>query len=168
MLCIKLKEDRIHAAASLNRDLCYIEQRAASLNVLFGAAKCKSVIISNRRGAEDDHHSLRLFGTSLTEVETVQLLGLTMSKDLFWKHDVTIMAKSATQRTALLCRVAPYLLPAQRTMIYKAIIRSKMGYSIYCIELLSPHWHNWMPFKYVLFASLAFLRVTFPLIKSSL
>ena len=39
------------------------------------------------------------------------------------------MAKSAAQRTGLLRRVAPYLLPAQKAMIYKAIIRSKMEYS---------------------------------------
>ena len=39
------------------------------------------------------------------------------------------MAKSAAQRTGLLRRVAPYLLPTQRAMIYKAIIRSKMEYA---------------------------------------
>ena len=61
--------------------------------------------------------------------ETVELLGLTLSKDLSWKHDVTSMAKSAAQRTGLLRRVAPYLLPTQRAMIYKAIIRSKMEYA---------------------------------------
>ena len=59
-----------------------------------------------------------------------KLLGLTLSKDLSWKHDVTSMAKSAAQRTGLLRRVAPYLLPTQRAMIYKSIIRSKMEYAI--------------------------------------
>ena len=129
MSCIKSKEDRILAAASLNQDLCYIENWATSWNVLFGAAKCKTITISNRRDAQDGHPSLQFFGTSLTETETVELLGLSLSKDLSWKHDVTNMAKSAAQRTGLLRRVAPYLLPAQRAMIYKAIIRSKMEYS---------------------------------------
>ena len=39
------------------------------------------------------------------------------------------MAKSAAQHTGLLRRVAPYMLPTQRAMIYKAIIRSKMEYA---------------------------------------
>ena len=98
-------------------------------NVLFGAAKCKTVTISNRHDATDSHPCLQFFGTTLTETETVELLGLTLSKDLSWKHNVTSMAKSAAQRTGLLRRVAPYLLPTQRAMIYKAIIRSKMEYA---------------------------------------
>ena len=80
-----------------------------SWNVLFAAAKCKTVTISNRHDAQDGHPSLQFFGTSLIETETVELLSFTLSKDL-----------SATQRTGPLRIVAPYLLPAQRTMIYKA------------------------------------------------
>ena len=129
MSFIKSKEERIPAAASLNQDLCNIEKWATSWNVLFGAAKCKTVTISNRQDAKDSHPCLQFFGTTLTETETVELLGLTLSKDLSWKHDVTSMAKSAAQRTGLLRRVAPYLLPTQRAMIYKAIIRSKMEYA---------------------------------------
>ena len=126
---IKSKEERIPAAASLNQDLCNIEKWATSWNVLFGAAKCKTVTISNRQDAKDSHPCLQFFGTTLTETETVELLGLTLSEDLSWKHDVTSMAKSAAQHTGLLRRVAPYLLPTQRAMIYKAIIRSKMEYA---------------------------------------
>ena len=88
-----------------------------------------SCTISNRQDAKDSHPCLQFFGTTLTETETVELLGLTLSKDLSWKHDVTSMAKSAAQRTGLLRIVAPYLLPTQRAMIYKAIIRSKMEYA---------------------------------------
>ena len=129
MSFIKSKEERIPAAASLNQDLCNIEKWATSWNVPFGATKCKTVTISNRQDAKDSHPCLQFFGTTLTESETVELLGLTLSKDLSWKHDVTSMAKSAAQRTSLLRRVAPYLLPIQRAMIYKAIIRSKMEYA---------------------------------------
>ena len=107
MSFIKSKEERIPAAASLNQDLCNIEKWATSWNVLFGAAKCKTVTISNRQDAKDSHPCLQFFGTTLTETETVELLGLTLSKDLSWKHDVTSMAKSAAQRTGLLRRVAP-------------------------------------------------------------
>ena len=129
MSFIKFKEERIPAAASLNQDLCNIEKWATSWNVLFGAAECGAVTISNRQDAKDSHPCLQFFGTTLTETKTVELLGLTLSKDLSWKHGVTSMAKSAAQCTGLLRRVAPYLLPTQRAMIYKAIIRSKMEYA---------------------------------------
>ena len=85
-------------------------QYLTSWNVVFGAAKCKTVTISNRQDPKDSHPCLQFFGTTLTETETVELLGLTLSKDLSWKHDVTSMAKSAAQRTGLLRTVAPYLL----------------------------------------------------------
>ena len=77
MSFIKSKEERIPAAASLNQDLCNIEKWATSWNVLFGAAKCKTVTISNRQDAKDSHPCLQFFGTTLTETETVELLGLT-------------------------------------------------------------------------------------------
>ena len=42
----------------------------------------KTVTISNRQDAKDSHLCLQFFGTTLTETETVELLGLTLSKDL--------------------------------------------------------------------------------------
>ena len=55
MSFIKSKEERIPAAALLNQELCNIEKWATSWNVLFGAAKCKTVTISNRQDAKDSH-----------------------------------------------------------------------------------------------------------------
>ena len=64
MSFIKSKEERIPAAASLNKDLCNSEKWATSWNVLFGAAKCKTVTISNRQDAKDSHPCLQFFGTN--------------------------------------------------------------------------------------------------------
>ena len=75
MSLIKSKEEKIPAAASLNQDLCNIEKCATSWNVLFGAEKCKTVTLSNRQYAKDSHPCLQFFGTTLTETETVELLG---------------------------------------------------------------------------------------------
>ena len=121
--------ERMPAAASLNQDLCNIGGWAASWNVLFGAAGCGTVTMSNRQDAKDSHPCLQFFGTTLAGTETVELLGLALSKGLSWRHDVTSMAKSAAQRTGLLRGVAPCLLPTRGAMIYKAIIRSKMEYA---------------------------------------
>ena len=131
MAFIKSKEERCAVADSLNQDLSSIESWATSWNVLFGAAKCKTVTISNRRDAQDCacHPSLQFFGITLTEAENVELLGLTLCKDLSWQHDVTKMAKTAAQRIGLLRRAAPYLVPTQRAIVYKAMVRSKMEYA---------------------------------------
>ncbi|XP_072044883.1 uncharacterized protein [Amphiura filiformis] len=57
----------------------------------------------------------------LPEADSVELLGLTLSKDLSWNPVITKMAKTAAQRTGLLRRAAPYWVPAQRAIIYKKI-----------------------------------------------
>ena len=129
MSFIRTKADRHHAAASLNQDLAKIEEWAKSWNVLFGAAKCKSTTISNRKDAVGNHPPLNFFGSTLEEVDHVDLLGLTLSNDLSWNQVVTKMAKTAGQKLGFLRRVSPYILPAQRAIIYKSMIRSKMEYA---------------------------------------
>ena len=113
MSFIKTREDRIASAASLNQDLKEIEMWATSWNVLFGAEKCKTVTVSNCRDAPGSHPNLHFFGTTLEETESVDLLGLTLNKDLSWKHDVNKMAKTAAQRLGLLRKAAPFLEPMQ-------------------------------------------------------
>ena len=129
MSSIKSKEDRIGAAISLDADLKAIETWANTWNVLFGAAKCKATTISNRRDASYGHPSLHFFGTTLEDTDSVDLLGLTVNKDLSWTPVVNKMARTASQRLGLLRRAAPYLVPSQRATIYKTMIRSKMEYA---------------------------------------
>ena len=138
MTFIESREDRQAAAASLNKDLLEIETWACTWNVLFGAAKCQSITVSNRRDSLDSHPSLHFFGTKLSEADSVELLGLTLSRDLSWNPVITKMAKTAAQRTGLLRRAAPYLVPAQRAIIYKSMVRSKMEYA-------STAWHGATP-----------------------
>ena len=129
MSFVKSSEDRLLAAASLNQDLAKIETWAKTWNVLFGAAKCKTTTISNRRDADGNHPPLHFFGVTLEEADSVDLLGLTLNNNLSWNQVVTKMSKTAGQRLGLLRRVSPYILPAQRAIIYKAMIRSKMEYA---------------------------------------
>jgi len=129
MAFIKSKGERKTAAESLNHDLKETEIWADTWNVLFGAEKCKTTIISNRKDAKGSHPPLYFFGTRLEETDSVDLLGLTLTNDLSWKPVVTKMAKTAGQRLGLLRRAAPYIVPTQRALIYKAMIRSKMEYA---------------------------------------
>ncbi|XP_072044550.1 cholinesterase-like [Amphiura filiformis] len=99
MSFIKSREDRLPAAASLNRDLAKIETWAKTWNVLFGAAKCKTTTISNRRDADGNHPPLHFFGVTLEEAESVDLLGLTLNNNLSWNQVVTKMSKTAGDPT---------------------------------------------------------------------
>ena len=111
MSFVKSSEDRLPAAASLNQDLAKIETWAKTLNVLFGAAKCKTTTISNLRDADGNHPPLYFFGVNLGEADSVDLLGLTLNNNLswdVWNQVVTKMSKTAGQRLGLLRRVSPY------------------------------------------------------------
>ena len=82
----------LHAAASLNQDLAKIETWTKTWNVLFGAAKCKTTTISNRRDAIGNHPPLHFFGVTLEEADSVDLLDLTLNNDLSWNQVVTKMS----------------------------------------------------------------------------
>jgi hypothetical protein len=129
MSIIKDKSHRIAAANSLNEDLRQIQEWASKWNVLFGAAKCKSVTISRLKDAKNAHPDLTFMNTILSEVEEVELLGITIRKDLTWTHIVHKMASDAGKRLGLLRKVAPYITPIQRAMIYKSMVRSRMEYA---------------------------------------
>ena len=118
MSFIKSSEDRLPAAASLNQDLAKIETWAKTWNVLFGAAKCKTTTISNCRDADGNHPPLHFFAVTLKEADGMDLLGLTLNNNLSWNQVVTKISKTACQRLGLLRRVSPYILPAQRVIIY--------------------------------------------------
>lgn len=126
---IKSREDRVSVAASLNRDLDRIADWATSWNVQFGAAKCKTATISNRRDAVGTHPSLQFFGTTLEEVEDIELLGISINRNLSWSSVINKMVSSASQRLGLLRRASPYLDTSQKAMIYKSMVRSVMEYS---------------------------------------
>ena len=110
MSFVKSSKDRPLAATSLNQDLAKIETWAKTWNVLFGAAKCKTTSISNRRDADGNHPPLHFFRVTLEEADSLDLLGLTLNNNLSWNQVVTKMSKTAGQRLGLLRRISPYIL----------------------------------------------------------
>ena len=130
MSFVKSSEDRLLAAPSLNQDLTKIETWAKTWNVLFGAAKCKTTIISYQRDADGNPPPPNFFGVTLREADSVDLLGgLTLNNNSSCNKVITKMAKTAGQRLGLLRRVSSYILPVQRAIIYKTMIRSKVEYA---------------------------------------
>ena len=81
-------------ARSLNEDLLYIQTWADKWNEMFGAAKCKNLTVSGLKDAETSHPSLTFMNTVLSEVEEVELFGISIRKELSWTHlvDKTLLA----------------------------------------------------------------------------
>ncbi len=129
MSIIREREDRIAVAESLDNDLAEIQKWASKWNALFGAAKCKSITVSNLKDAAGNHPELHFMNTILTEVDEVELLGITIRQELSWNHIVKNMATDAGKRLGLLRKVAPYISPEQRATIYKSMVRSRMEYA---------------------------------------
>ena len=96
--------------------------------MMFGAVKCKNLTVSRLKEAETDHPSPTFMNTILSEVEEVELLDISIQKELSWTHLVDKMAKDTGKWLGLLNKVSPYLNPNQQAMIYKSMVRSKMEY----------------------------------------
>ena len=109
-------------ACSLNEDLLHIQTWADNSNVMYGAAKCLTAERCRNQPP------LTFMNTVLSEVEEVELLGISIWKELFWTHSVDKKAKDTGKWLGLLKRVSPYLNPNQQAMIYKIMVRSKMEY----------------------------------------
>jgi hypothetical protein len=62
--------------------------------------------------------------TTLAEWDEVELLGITIQKDLTWTHIVHNMASEAGKRLGHLRRVAPYISPTHRAIKYKSMVTS--------------------------------------------
>ncbi|KAI8496905.1 hypothetical protein Bbelb_255600 [Branchiostoma belcheri] len=85
--------------------------------------------VSNLKDAHGNHPDLSFMDTILSEVEEVDLLGLTIIRNLTWFHHIDKMSTDAGRRLGLLRRVSPFLCPRQRATIYKSMVRSSMEYA---------------------------------------
>ena len=72
---------------------------------MLDAAKCKNLTVSRVKDAETSNPSLTFMNTILSEVEEVELLGISTRKELSWKHLVGNMAKDSGKRLGLRKRV---------------------------------------------------------------
>uniref|UniRef100_UPI001C073DD5 hypothetical protein n=1 Tax=Acinetobacter baumannii TaxID=470 RepID=UPI001C073DD5 len=78
-------------------------------NVLFGASKCKTIVISKLQDSSGNYPPLQFFNTALCQVDEIELLGITIRSDLTWNHLVNNMAQTAGRKLGLLRKVSFYL-----------------------------------------------------------
>ena len=70
--------------------------------------------------------------TKLTEVDDLEIRGVTIDKKLTWNKHISNISSRAGQRLGALRRIAPKLDVSGRATVYKAQIRSVMEYASLC------------------------------------
>ena len=104
--------------------------------VSFEPAKCKALTISRKR--QPSRIALYFRNTRLTEVDELQILGVTVDKKLTWNKHVSNISSRAGQRLGALRRIASKLDVLGRASVYKAQIRSVLEYASLCWMNASP------------------------------
>ena len=116
--------------ASLNRDLENVKLWADKWKVTFEPSKCKVLIISRKR--KPTKIDLYFDNKKLTEVDCLEILGVTVDNKLTWNKHINNISSRAGQRLGALRRIAPKLDVCGRATVYKAQIRSVMEYASLC------------------------------------
>ena len=115
---------------SLNKDLASMKTWADKWKVTFEPTKCKAMTLSRKR--QPSRTDLYFGATKISEVDELEILGVTVDKRLTWNTHISNISSRAGQRLGALRRVAPKLDAFGRGTVYKAQIRSVMEYASLC------------------------------------
>ncbi len=79
----------------------------------------------------DTLHNCPLFfdNIQLSPSSTINILGLSLSKDLNWKLHISSLAKSASLKLGVLYRLKHYFSPTQLLTVYKGLVRPCKEYA---------------------------------------
>ncbi|XP_072170188.1 uncharacterized protein [Diadema setosum] len=113
-----------------------MKQWAYKWRVSFEPAKCKGLKILRKR--QPSRVDLHFGNTKITEVDELEILGITVDKKLTWNKHIRNISSRAGQRLGALRRVAPKLDAPGRATVYKGQIRSIMEYASLCWLNASP------------------------------
>ena len=104
--------------------------------VTFEPTKCKTLLISRKRNPT--RLDIHFGNTKLTEVDELEILGVTVDKKLTWTKHITNITARAGQKLGALRRTAHKLDIVGRATVYKAQVRSVMEYASLCWMYASP------------------------------
>ena len=118
---------------ALCNDLENVESWAEKWLVKFNAKKTQLMTISRKTNKDDS--KISFLGHTLTEVNSIKLLGIHITTTLDWSYHVNKVANRAGQQLGIL-RKANKLLPSTAlNALYKTRVRSLMEYC-------GPIWHS--------------------------
>ena len=125
------------AVARLTSDLSLISKWGKENLVVFNASKTQFLHLSTRHDLPQNYQ-LTFNDTQLTPSSSLQILGVSFSRDLSWKEHIISLAKSASKKLGVLYRLRNYFSPSQLLSLYRGLVRPCMEYSSH-VWGASPH-----------------------------
>ena len=119
----------------LQRDILEIERWSAVNYLKFNSSKCKSMIISRKKG--NSSASLTLNGCTLEQVTTYKYLGVNISCDLSWSSHIAIICTKARKMLGVLFRHFYRDFDTEMLVrLYVTLVRPRLEYAS---PVWSPH-----------------------------
>ena len=124
----ELIHSRRDATERLTSDLSLISEWGNKNLVKFNASKTQFLHLSTRHNLPDNY-PLFFNDTQLSPSSTLNILGLSFTKNLNWKLHISSLAKSASMKLGVLWRLRQFFSPHQLLTLYRGLIRPCMEYA---------------------------------------
>ena len=123
-----LEETRGVAIARLNSDLSIISDWGTENLLDFNATKTQFLHLSTRHDLPNGYSPL-FNNTQLNPSSSLNILGVSFSRDLSWKDHISSLTKSSSMKLAMLYRLKNFFTPEQLLSLYRGHIRPCMEYA---------------------------------------
>ena len=120
------KSKKFQKTESLNKDLAKIISWGSRNLVKFNATKTQSCTFSKKRSSEES--PIQMSGQTVSNKNSIHVLGVTISNNITWDDHITSIAKSAAQKLGFLYRSKRYFSPQQLLTLYKSQVRPGLEY----------------------------------------
>src|SRR6201990_2143322 len=117
---------RLHLSDSILADLDRISQWGRLNLVKFHSLKTQLLEISLSK--TPPNFSISFYGSPISPVDNINILGLHINKKMSWKPHITMVAKAASKKLGVLFRLREFFPSSQLLQLYKGLIRPCMEY----------------------------------------
>ena len=117
---------RLDTASTINSDLDRISQWGTQNLVKFNSSKTQFLPISLSRTPHNSRISFD--GSVIPPLDSMNLLGITVTSNLSWKPHIMGIAKAASKKLGVLFRCRTFFSSEQLLRLYKGLIRPCMEY----------------------------------------
>ena len=113
-------------SSTINSDLDSIENWGRTNLVKFNASKTSLLPVSLSTTASNLF--IHFANEAIVPSQTINILGINISRDLSWKYHITRLAKTACQKLAVLYRCKSFFTSHQLLKLYVSMIRPSLEY----------------------------------------
>ena len=123
----ELNDSRRDVIGRLTSDLSLVSEQSRANLLLFNASKTQFLQLSTRHNFPDNY-SLFFNDTQLPLSSTLNILGLSFSRNLNWQFHISTLAISASKKLGVLWRLRLFFSSSQLLALYRCLIRPCMEY----------------------------------------